>query len=82
MSSTVSQKLSARPLSEEHDKEVAVLELQAGRISIVWRERLLHLVIHDGLTRSFRTVSMARRAVPKWVDTTTEERLSLTVGQR
>ena len=82
MSSTVSQKLSTRPLSEEHDKEVAVLELQAGRISIVWRERLLHLVIHDGLTRSFRTVSMARRAEPKWVDSTTEERLSLTVGQR
>ena len=64
MSSTVSQKLSARPLSEGLDKEVAVLELQAGRISIVWRERLLHLVIQDGLTRSFTTLSMARRAMP------------------
>ena len=31
MSSTVSQMLSNRPLSEEHDEEVAVLELQAGQ---------------------------------------------------
>ena len=29
MSSTVSQMLPNRPLSEEHDEEVAVLELQA-----------------------------------------------------
>ena len=65
MSSTVNQKLSARPLSEEHDKEVAVLELQASRISIVWRERLLHLVIHDGLTSPFNTLTMARSAGAK-----------------
>ena len=31
MSSTVSQKLSTRPLLEEPDEEVAVLELQAGQ---------------------------------------------------
>ena len=48
----------------------------------MWGERLLHLAIHDGLTSSFRTVTMARRAEAKWVDTTTEERLSLTVGQK
>ena len=48
----------------------------------MWEERLLPLVIRDGLTRSFRTVTMARSAEPKWVETTPEEQLSLTVDQK